>query len=820
MGRQGTAANTGSFEFVRSTWSWSATTIFCALALAATGAFLLAAPFLPGADPATTRADWLALACLITGLFTANMARMLQIWGQLDPALSKPPIKRWPDDQILVRRGFRELFYWLILALSALTAVAYVSTYKDFRPWPELNLVDAARSANDPFPIFTFLSILALAFLPVSGATYLHARSELKHRPTELGKPAKLFRDDAVSPASFWISFILIGAIVLLANWAAGAKDTGSALSGVLTFWITFIVIALFVGFIFVPHISRFFIGQKDRRDAQIRILAGGPPPLHAPATLVSWMDSGLVRLIAPLSGATQKGVPHLLVILIMLPLTALGFALATPWGLVPIAIGMLLVAGLGRRWAWVEEDRETASRLLKTDAREIQIGFDNDLKDEALLGYAFLFILVPLSLHQLWGWQRDAFVPVEGADVSNAFVAWLSFFGAELAKAVPFVDWWEIYQVDLKRPIEPSETNALGKHLTFLSRAMVDLVIMAALFQAIGIWQRNRTQQRLYDAGQIDVFDPFLEEQFFSEGMQAVENTYKPSLKFEERVQKHLERRSVLGLPETPYNERRLTNLLDHPKEKVRAGAEWMVTMFDVIVGKPPRKLELLADRWDGSWTVTLRTNGSAAREYMHINPEWRRQQKPRIEAVLEELLGSDRETIPKTLSDMDILNLMRLLRHCGDYSEFHYVRIEIVELLAQATAPLAFWALVAHTCPSREAKFGRWISEVRKQLGTTVTDENNAYAPPYFGMQDDRALCYSAIAEHALAYGDPSSMPCEVCEYLDLMRKIEATTKARPAAEAAYKSLGCNSAKICNSLPLHETELLEIDDEELEPT
>ncbi|MFN4185916.1 MAG: hypothetical protein ACK4M6_14145 [Hyphomonas sp.] len=817
MGRKGAAASTGKFQRFLAAWSWSATIIVCALLLASGGAFLLAAPFLPDLNPDNVRADWLGLACLITGLFTANMARMLQIWGRLDPALSKPPIKRLPEAQSLVRRGYRELFYWLILALSALTTVAYISTSEGFRLWPELNLVDAARSANDPLPIFAFLGILALAFLPVSGATYLYARTELKHRHSEPGKPAKLFRDDAVSPASFWISFILVAAIVILANWAAGAKDTGSALSGVLTFWITFIVIALFVGFIFVPHISRFFIGQKERRDAQVRILAGGAPPLYAPARFASWLDSGLVRLIAPLSGATQKGVPHLLVILIMLPLTALGFALATPWGLAPIAIGMLLVAGLGRRWAWVEEDRETASRLLKTDAREIQIGFDNDLKDEALLGYAFLFILVPLSLHQLWGWQRDAFVPVEGADVSNAFVAWLSFFGAELAKAVPFVDWWEIYQVDLKRPIEPSETNALGKHLTFLSRAMVDLVIMAALFQAIGIWQRNRTQQRLYDAGQIDVFDPFLEEQFFSEGMQAVGSSYKPSLKFEERVQKHLERRSVLGLPETPYNERRLTDLLEHPEEKVRAGAEWMVTMFDVIVGKPPRKLELLADRWDGSWTVTLRTNGRTAREYMHANAEWRRQQKPRIEAVLEELLGPDRETMPKTLSDIDILNLMRLLKHCGDYAEFHYVRTEIVELLAQATAPLAFWALVAQTCPPRENKFARWIAEVRKRLGTTVTADNNDYAPPYFGMQDDRALCYTAIAEHALAYADLPSMPCEVCQYLDLMRKIEAKTRARPAAEEAYKGIGCNSSKICDPLPLQDTEALEIDEEEL---
>ncbi|PKP82097.1 MAG: hypothetical protein CVT79_07350 [Alphaproteobacteria bacterium HGW-Alphaproteobacteria-18] len=817
MGRKGTAANTGATDQATFWEYWGRTLIFSSLVLAATGAFLLAAPFLPDTDPANVRADWLALACLITGLFTANIARMLQIWGRLSPALTKPAIKRLPDDQTLVRLGFRELFYWLILSLAALTAVAYVSTSQNSHPWPELNLVDAARSANDPLPIYTFLGILALAFLPVSGATYLQARAELKHRPSELGKPAKLFRDDAVSPASFWISFILVVAIVILANWAAGAKDTGSALSGVLTFWITFIVIALFVGFIFVPHISRFFLGQKERRDAQVRILAGGAPPLYAPARFASWLDSGLVRLIAPLSGATQKGVPHLLVILIMLPLTALGFALATPWGLAPIAIGMLLVAGLGRRWAWVEEDRETASRLLKTDAREIQIGFDNDLKDEALLGYAFLFVLVPLSLHQLWGWQRDAFVPVEGADVSNAFVAWLSFFGAELAKAVPFVDWWEIYQVDLKRPIEPSETNALGKHLTFLSRAMVDLVIMAALFQAISIWQRNRTQQRLYDAGQIDVFDPFLEEQFFSEGMQAAGNTYRPSLKFEERVQRHLERRSVLGLPETPYNERRLTDLLDHPEEKVRAGAEWMVTMFDVIVGKPPRKLELLADRWDASWTVTLRTNGSVTREYMHINPEWRRLQKPRIEAVLEELLGPDRETIPKTLSDIDILNLMRLLRHCGDYAEFHYVRTEIVELLAQATAPLAFWALVAQTCPPRENKFARWISEIRQRLGTTVTTEENAYAPPYFGMQDDRALCYRAIAEHAMAYEDLSSLPCEVCEYLNLMRKIEAKTRARPAAEEAYKGIGCNSSKTCDPLLPQEAEALEIDDEEL---
>lgn len=816
MGRKGAAASRDRFQHFRAAWSWSATAIFSGLMLAVTGAFLLAAPFFPDVAPATVRADWLALAALVTGLFTANMARMLQIWGRLRPALSKAPSKRRPNDQAVVHCGFRELYYWLIVVLAALTAVAYLSTLRSIQLWPDIALVDPARAATTPLPIIVFLGTLALAFLPAAGATYLYARTELSHRALIPGLPGKLFRSDAVSPASFWVSFALVGLIVLLANWAAGARDAGSALSGVLTFWITFFVIALFVTFIFVPHISRFFVGQQERRAAQGKILAGGAPPLEAPAVFVSWLDSGLVRLVAPLSGATQKGLPHLLVIFILLPLTALGFVLAAPWGLVPIAIGMLLVAALGRRWAWVEEDRETASRLLKTDAREIQIGFDNDLKDEALLGYAFLFVLVPLSLHQLWGWQRDAFEPVEGADVSNAFFAWLSFFGAELAKAVPFVDWWEIYQVDLKRPIEPSETSALGKHLTFLSRAMVDLVIMAALFQAIGIWQRNRTQQRLYDAGQIDAFDPFLEEQFFKEGMKSAGNAFVPSLKFEERVQKHLERRSVLGLPETPYNERRLTDLLDHPEEEVRAGAEWMVTMFDVIVGKPSRKLELLADRWDGSWTSTPSADGKPRRDYLHTNAEWRRQQKPRIEAVLEELLGADRETGPKTLSDMDILNLMRLLKHCGDYAEFHYVRTEIVELLAQTTAPLAFWALVAQTCPPRDNKFARWTSEVRKRFGVTVTTDSGAYSPPYFGIQDERALCYAAIGEHALTYGDACSMPREICEYLDLMRRIEAKTKARPAAKDAYKRLGCSSEERCDPFFPEETDLVEIEEEE----
>jgi hypothetical protein len=460
---------------------------------------------------------WVGLGMLVSGLFLANMARMVQIWDRFKTASLILPAERNKIQRRVIRQGFRELFAYLYLSLISLTCVVFLSAQGVFFQPHGLGLDGLNPSTLRPANIGAALGCLFTSFIPLVSAFYLKARSEEAgiHKRT-------FFRDDAISVPSFWLSAAIGFGIVSLAIWAAKPdRFQSNELAVWITFGTTFAVMAMFLAFIFLPHLIRLIEMIADRELLSNGTSYAGYPILTGPAKLTSYVDSFLVRVVAPLTGATQNGpaIPHLFVVLSVVPLTALGFALAPPFGLVPIALGMMMVIALGRRWAWIEEDRETASRLLQTESTEINIGFDNDLKDEALLGYATFFILVPLSLYQIYGWQHDAFSAGAG-NTGNAFVDWLSFFGSELAKAVPFVDWWEIYRVDLPEVFVPSDEHPLGKHLTFASRAIVDLVIMAALVQAIGIWQRSQTQKRLYAAGQVDAFDPFTEESFFKAGM------------------------------------------------------------------------------------------------------------------------------------------------------------------------------------------------------------------------------------------------------------------------------------------------------------
>lgn len=801
MGRQGTAASRVSYKQFRAEWSWSATAIFCGLALAATGAFLLAAPFFPDVAPANVRADWLALATLITGLFTANMARMLQIWAKLKPVVRIQPIKRLEAQRKTADRSFRELFIYLFGAFGGLTAFTFLSAQPGMLPWENLGLHGVGSDIAKPRHVAALIAVVGLALIPLISGFYLQSREEQDALKREM------LRADAISASSFWMGAALLAGIIALASWAAQvSQNQQEGVAANLAYWITFAVVALFVAFIFLPHIQRYIdhLAESEREPGDTA--ANTPLLIGAPAIALSWFDSILVRFIAPLTGATQHGplVPHGFVILSLVPLTALGFILPQPYGLAPIALGMLMVIALGRRWAWIEEDREIASRLLRTDGKEIQIGFENDLKDEALLGYAFLFILVPLALHQING-VFHAFTGADGAPISDPFFAWLSFFGGELAKAVPFVDWWEIYSVDIRTPVagacvagDCSGTQApnivpAAKHLTFAARAMVDLVIMAALFQAIGIWQRSRAQDRLYDAGQLDAFDPFTEVRFFKQGMKKAEKAgktgkaYIARKKFEERVEKHMQLRKDLHLPKVPYNQFRLGELLLHADPEVRAGAEWMLDQYGVLAGTPCQKLQQLSEQWRKAWfegTPESAAIRSLAKEEQQV---WRRAEKLRLEALLDELMDDEDEEVPAFMSSKDVANVVQLVVIAGAAAEFHYARVIVMELLARIPDPSAFWALAAQACRNGPC-LSDWRSQIDAMFADDVRSQNGVCASAHHGRQEMRALCFAAIADQVNGYQEGDLMNRTVLNFLE---DAESCGEGTIAAEALKKAI-----------------------------
>ncbi|MBK8197310.1 MAG: hypothetical protein IPK75_02980 [Acidobacteria bacterium] len=743
-------------------WRWTTVFIFSGLTLALAGAVILAAPFF--AELQSQKADWLALGCLAAGLFAANMARMLQIWGRLKPALEKPARKRKVDERGIAHQGFRELFVYAFVLIVGLTAFTFLSAQPGLLPWNDLDLHGTRVDDAKVFHVAALIFSLGLALVPALSAIYLQAAAEEKTHARVL------FRRDAISPPSFWVGAGILLSIVALASWAAKVSGNESAeLASNLTFFVTLGVIALFVAFIFLPHIIRYL----DEAGESGGLKPMGANPITFPAYAASYIDSVLVRIVAPLTGATQKGrgIPHSFVLLSLIPLTALGFVLAPPFGLIPIGLGMLMVIALGRRWAWIEEDRETASRLLKTESPEIQVGFDNDLKDEALLGYASLFLLVPLALHQIYGWQTTAFEITDANRATNPFIAWLSFFGAELAKAVPFVDWWEIYQVDLSPPIEAAADNPLGKHLTFAARAMVDLVIMAALFQAIAIWQRSRAQKRLYQIGHVNHFEPFAERDFFESAFRG--RTQHPRPEFLDQIKAHIIARENLRLPGEPYNPERLADLLNSDSPAVRRTALWMVEEFKLLTGTPPEQIRQLRQHWFNLSFPQL--SGS------QVPSERKRllEEKHKFEQLLAELMD---DTSVVRLDETGVL--LGLIEDIRQIPELSFAQIEALRLFGMLRNEYALLALAAHVLPPTETE---WRQRIQTKFGR---------APNLFlGQAPMRIKVYEALEAFGTNPPATRGIHRKTVTFLKLMSEIDgadpARNRARRAAEKVEEAL-----------------------------
>ena len=723
---------------------------------------------------------WPVLLSLFTVFWLgAQLLRHSAMWGAYAAAYERPARARDPEQERIIRLGYSEFFIYLAVSLCGLGAIAYLSSGTG-----HFGAVEFAITGTQvrPLHLALFLGYFVAAFVPLLVVITRHAKLEAKERARgEL--PAKLLRDDVVSDFTFWTTAVLIAALVALAWAAAGDMFTMEEDFGV---FITFLILLVFLVIILAPHATRWLNDWQERQQRHISIpkLEFGLVELH-PGVWISRVDSVLVRIIAPLSGATQHGpfVPHFLVLLIILPLSAIGYVLAAPWGLVPIAAAMLIALALGRRWAWVEEDRETASRLGTTRGPDIAIGFDNDLKDEALLGYASFFILVPLALHQLQGWTHS-FNYEAAYSSNNAFFDWLRFFGAELAKAVPFVDWWEIYNVNIETPFDASGSdNPLAKHLTFGARAMVDLVIMAALFQAIGLWQRSRMHKKYYKAGEVDAFDPFTEVAFFEKGMWKNPRTgeREPKKDFVTLVDLHVARRVERNWDRNPYSQRRLSELMESDNDDVKEGAKWMIRAYDVLVGTPVQQLVQLADR--------LRAAGDSKLRGKEKTHDFARAQKIELERILQEL---DRNI--EGFSDADVSSLIAVLTEVRSTPEFAYAQSLAVTLLKKRPSRNASLALMLLAMQPRHEKSG-----MGRELWTKFKEKLGATKTPYIELYPTRAEIYQALAVHGFFYKwEAPSFSRLIADFLDWMGQQDGAkygVKGDRSKEARLVARECES-------------------------
>ncbi len=713
------------------------------------GVLCVIASMLDDGRAATTNAfdlydSWLSwgvgFTTLAFFLLCAQFCRLGNIWLDLSRATSETRGLRTKQQIETIDRGWRGLFGYLVIQLFALAFLGLGPSQTSAFGVNSLHIrpIELASGeilqANTP-QLFIFISFLALSFLPLLVAFYIEARFE-----ADQNEEKNIWRSDVVDALTFGITSLVVGGIVVLA-WAAGGglfsieEEAGTI--------VTMLVMATFVIIIISPHISRHLLKQRELlKSAQIRHNSFLAVTAQQVEKSVGFFDSILVKLIAPLSGATQEGMPHFLLLAVVLPLSALGYVLPSPFGLFPILLAILIAISLGRRWAWVEEDRETASRLLSTSSAEVNIGFKNDLKDEALLAYASLFVLVPLALNQLQG-MTGAFHFDQEYSTGDALFDWLRFFGAELAKAVPFVDWWEIYNIEVKTPYDTGEGSTVAaKHMTFAARAIVDMVIMAALFQAIGIWQRSRTQRKLYKNGHLDAFDPFTEISFFEHGIYFQKNNpkAKPSAEFKEIVKSHVLARRKLGLPESPYSQRRLSELINSDNRDLRGGAEWMIERYDVLVGTPLEQLVQLPNRW-GIGEIP-----NKARYLNQLSKSKQRNRMVEFQQIIQDLIEGvrgDGEVVPKIeLTSEHIGIIAKLMRQSRSFPEYQYCEILCIELLGVSGHQEASYALASLVLKQKH-------KDTQNESQKRLMEKAENYGLAFYEHVEMRIPVYNALRE-----------------------------------------------------------------------
>jgi len=306
------------------------------------------------------------------------------------------------------------------------------------------------------------------------------------------------------------------GGIVSLAAWAASDVTADKQINSE---WGVIVVFGLAVAFILAAILP--LIGNA-LGPGIVRGLATVLMPLNWLAkpfgAILSFLDSILVFAVAGGAGAAQPWliVRYLFLLCSTLPCALLGYWLPAPWGLIPIAWGFTVAISISRRWAWIEDDREIYMLNRRYNGAHVRVGFAQDLRDEALLSFMSMFFLVPLALRQAHLWSVTQGAPLFDIDplAQINLLDWIGYYGTELAKAVPFVDWAEIYQVEGAAPIEANSAEA--RHAVFATRVLVDLVFLAALLQALAISARNAKQMDLFRAGVMDRLDPFIEPREF----------------------------------------------------------------------------------------------------------------------------------------------------------------------------------------------------------------------------------------------------------------------------------------------------------------
>ena len=326
---------------------------------------------------------------------------------------------------------------------------------------------------------------------------------------------ARIGAEPRYEHVSGWSALFLLVVVALIAGLVWWAAQSDDAERKIHAYWGEWVVIGLTIAFIVVaaapllPRLIRAF-GLERASSTFSRILN---IPIDVVGNALSAIDGFLVFAVANAAGTNRPNIfiRYGLLLSVIGACAALGYLWHNTWAFLPLAWGFIVAFAISRRWAWIEQDRERAMLNSTISKSHLRVGFDQNLRDEALAAFLSMFLLVPLALRQAQFHFGDALFEIRPGTDLDSIRTWVDFYGTELAKAVPFVDWAEVYHVEGDAPVEAN--SALARHAVFLTRVLIDLVFLAALLQAISSASRDAQQKDLFYRKQtIHRLDPFTE--------------------------------------------------------------------------------------------------------------------------------------------------------------------------------------------------------------------------------------------------------------------------------------------------------------------
>jgi len=379
---------------------------------------------------------------------------------------------------------------------------------------------------SPPFLACVFAT-LALVFLPLGWNAANLARFQAEARDKAAAARTNLDgmpdSQDAEAMGAL-VATLFVGGIITFAI-CAGIFNEEVSFDNLVGVIIGFVVIGAFAIVVFLEPLS-------DLPPVKLltRMFGSGAGAARPLAAFYDMVDTFLVRIVAVMSGMEHRTLAarYGILITMLVSLCLLGWYLPPQWGLIPCALGIVAAVSVSRLWSWVEDDRALAALTDFKPTTPYRTAMREDYRDETLLGFLFVFFLIPIMMRDAHGSQlfgHDMFTLPKG-EAQTHFLDWFGFFGITLAKAVPIVDWAEIYnfgQTKNGSQIIDFQNSIAARHAVFMARSTVDLVLIASLLQAISISGRNRQQKRLYKAGTdpeneyrsglIDRLDTFVEK-------------------------------------------------------------------------------------------------------------------------------------------------------------------------------------------------------------------------------------------------------------------------------------------------------------------